>query len=99
MKIGIIGQGFVGNAIYQKFSKYYDVKTYDIKGMIHCNSDERETMDNEIVFVCLPTPMNENHSCHRLSTPRAPKELFPKCLKIIWSRKWCISKEFATYFA
>ena len=43
MKIGIIGQGFVGNAIYQKFSKYYDVKTYDIKGMIHCNSSEQET--------------------------------------------------------
>ena len=28
--IGIVGQGFVGNAIYQKFSKYYDIKTYDI---------------------------------------------------------------------
>lgn len=64
MKIGIIGQGFVGNAIYQKFSKYYDVKTYDIKGIIHCNSSERETMDNEIVFVCLPTPMNEDNTCH-----------------------------------
>ena len=64
MKIGIIGQGFVGNAIYQKFSKYYDVKTYDIKGRIHCNSDEHETMNNEIVFVCLPTPMNEDNTCH-----------------------------------
>ena len=28
--IGIIGQGFVGNAVYQKFKKYYDVLTYDI---------------------------------------------------------------------
>ena len=24
-KLGIIGQGFVGNAIYQKFKNYYEV--------------------------------------------------------------------------
>ena len=28
--IGIIGQGFVGNAVYQKFKKYYDVVTNDL---------------------------------------------------------------------
>ena len=37
MNIGIIGQGFVGNAIYQKFKKSFKVKTYDTKGMIYCN--------------------------------------------------------------
>ena len=30
MNIGIIGQGFVGNAVYQKFKNYYDVLTYDL---------------------------------------------------------------------
>ena len=30
MEIGIIGQGFVGNAVYQKFKEYYDVFTYDL---------------------------------------------------------------------
>ena len=64
MSIGIIGQGFVGNAVYQKFKKYYNMKTYDIKGIIHCNSTEQETLDNEIVFICLPTPMNEDGTCH-----------------------------------
>ena len=64
MEIGIIGQGFVGSAIYQKFKHYYNVKTYDIKGTIHCNSKEEETMSCEIVFVCLPTPMNQDGSCH-----------------------------------
>ena len=64
MNIGIIGQGFVGNAIYQKFKNYYDVKTFDIKGMMHCNSNEQETLDNEVVFICLPTPMNQDGSCH-----------------------------------
>ena len=28
--IGIVGQGFVGNAVYQKFSKYYEVLTNDL---------------------------------------------------------------------
>ena len=28
--IGIIGQDFVGNAVYQKFKNYYDVLTYDL---------------------------------------------------------------------
>ena len=64
MKIGIIGQGFVGNAIYQKFKNYYDVKTFDIKGMMHCNSRKEETMLCDIVFVCLPTPMDQDGSCH-----------------------------------
>tara|TARA_R110001606_G_scaffold380849_1_gene541645 strand:- start:1994 stop:2818 length:825 start_codon:yes stop_codon:yes gene_type:complete len=64
MEIGIIGQGFVGNAIYQKFKNHYSINTFDIKGMIYCNSSEHEAMDNKIVFVCLPTPMNEDNSCH-----------------------------------
>ena len=31
--IGIVGQGFVGNAVYQKFKKYYEVKTFDLNVM------------------------------------------------------------------
>ena len=64
MSIGIIGQGFVGNAVYQKFKNYYNVKTFDIKGRIHCNSNEQEVLNSEVVFICLPTPMNEDGSCH-----------------------------------
>ena len=36
--IGIIGQGFVGNAVYQKFKNYYDVLTYDLDES-KCNSE------------------------------------------------------------
>ena len=61
--IGIIGQGFVGNAIYQKFSKYYDVKTYDLDES-KCNSTKDEVLSQEIVFICLPTPMNKDGSCN-----------------------------------
>ena len=49
--IGIIGQGFVGNAVYQKFKNFYDILTYDIDKE-KCNS----TLDNlifksETIFV------------------------------------------------
>ncbi len=62
--IGIIGQGFVGSAVYHKFKNYYDVLTYDLDHT-KCNS----TFDDlaakcEIVFVCLPTPMNQDGSCN-----------------------------------
>ena len=48
--IGIIGQGFVGNAIYQKFKDYYEINTYDLDSS-KCNSSEQETLDNDIDFV------------------------------------------------
>ena len=61
--IGIVGQGFVGNAIYQKFKNYYDVKTYDLDSS-KCNSTEEEVFSQNIVFICLPTPMNRDGSCN-----------------------------------
>lgn len=61
--IGIIGQGFVGNAVYQKFKNYYKINTYDLDKS-RCNSTEQETLNNEIVFICLPTPMNADGSCN-----------------------------------
>jgi UDPglucose 6-dehydrogenase len=63
MKIGIIGQGFVGNAVYQKFKKFYDTKTYDLDES-KCNStEEKVIIDSDIIFICLPTPMNIDGSC------------------------------------
>ena len=62
MEIGVIGQGFVGNALYQKFKNYYNIKTYDLDES-KCNSTEQEVFDCEIVFVCLPTPMSIDGSC------------------------------------
>jgi len=65
MNIGIVGQGFVGNAVYQKFKLFYNVLTYDLNKKL-CNS----TFDNvakkcKIIFICLPTPMNKsNGSCN-----------------------------------
>lgn len=75
MNIGIIGQGFVGNAIYQKFKKYYNINTYDLDSS-KCNSTEQETLNNDIVFVCLPTPMNADGSCNISIVEGAIKRCF-----------------------
>ncbi len=62
--IGIIGQGFVGSAVYHKFKDYYDVLTYDLDHT-KCNSTFDDlALKCETVFVCLPTPMNEDGSCN-----------------------------------
>ena len=64
MKIGIIGQGFVGNAVFQKFKFFFEVYTYDILSEL-CNSTYQELVENcNIIFVCVPTPMNKDGSCH-----------------------------------
>ena len=62
MNIGIIGQGFVGNAVYNKFKNYYNVLTFDLDKSL-CNSSLEE-INNECkyIFVCLPTPMNTDGS-------------------------------------
>ena len=61
--IGIIGQGFVGNAVYQKFKNYYDVHTYDLDETKSNNSKEN-VIHQKYVFLCLPTPMNKDGSCN-----------------------------------
>ncbi|MBT7622938.1 MAG: hypothetical protein HN595_00260 [Flavobacteriaceae bacterium] len=52
MNIGIIGQGFVGNAVYQKFKNFFKVYTYDIAAKL-CNSSYDELINNcKIIFIC-----------------------------------------------
>ena len=65
MKIGIVGQGYVGTAIKVGFESYYDLETYDKY------SEEKSTMQLadmvescEVIFVCVPTPMNKDGSCN-----------------------------------
>jgi UDPglucose 6-dehydrogenase len=61
--IGIVGQGFVGNAVYQKFKNYYDVLTYDKDDTKSTSTLENLTMLCDTIFLCLPTPMKSDGSC------------------------------------
>ena len=63
---GIIGQGFVGSAIREGMSHVYNVETYDIdesKNPTVGSVYELVDKTDEIIFVCLPTPMNSSGRC------------------------------------
>ena len=63
MKIGIIGQGFVGSAIREGLKNYYDILTFDTDES-KCNSTHEDVCKmSEIIFVCVPTPMRKDGSC------------------------------------
>ena len=64
MNIGIIGQGFVGNAVFNKFKNYYNVLTFDLDKTLCNSSFEKINKDCKYIFVCLPTPMNIDGSCY-----------------------------------
>ena len=63
-RIGIVGQGYVGTAVRPVFEQYYKVYTYDIKETCNCKNMEELTNKSDIIFVCVPTPMRDNGSCH-----------------------------------
>ena len=64
MVIGIIGQGFVGNAVFQKFKNFFNVLTFDIDKSL-CDSTLEEIKNNcNVIFICVPTPMNNDGSCN-----------------------------------
>ena len=64
MKIGIVGQGYVGTAVKTVFEKHYDVETYDFD-RDKCSVDYLEDIVelSNIIFVCVPTPMKKDGSC------------------------------------
>ena len=64
MKIGIVGQGFVGTAVNEGLAKHFNIETYDIAKNSTCKSLEELSSKSDVVFVCLPTPMNKDGSCY-----------------------------------
>ncbi len=62
--IGIIGQGFVGTAVNEGLAKFYNIETYDISKDSTCSSLEELCGKSDIIFVCLPTPMDSSGRCH-----------------------------------
>lgn len=89
--VGIVGQGFVGTAIREKFKSKYNVFTYDK----HKAGDSKvyhlsETSDYEcsntdivencdITFVCVPTPMFQNGKCDISIVEEVLDNLEEKC--------------------
>ena len=63
MRIGIVGQGYVGTAVKEVFSKHYETNTYDLNGKCSCESLDELIDNSDVIFVCVPTPMKKDGSC------------------------------------
>ena len=66
MKIGIIGQGYVGSAIKLGFQDYYDISTYDKFDLSKSTHSKISDIVEEakVIFVCVPTPMRKDGTCY-----------------------------------
>ena len=61
IKVGVIGNGFVGEAISFAFSSIADMYIYDTDSS-RCLNDIESVHNCDFVFVCVPTPMYEDGS-------------------------------------
>jgi UDPglucose 6-dehydrogenase len=63
--IGIIGQGFVGNAVRLGMQHVFDIKAYDkdVNKFRNVNAIEDVVLNTDIAFVCVPTPMMKSGEC------------------------------------
>ena len=65
MTIGIIGQGYVGTAIKSGFEKHYEIETYDKFSTSKSTVNLHDlVLLSDVIFVCVPTPMNVDGSCY-----------------------------------
>lgn len=64
-RIGIIGQGFVGNAVRLRMRKYFNVFAYDKDPNKFKNTGSIKAVCDQanIIFVCVPTPMKKSGQC------------------------------------
>ena len=76
MKLGIVGQGFVGLALKAGFEKHYEIETYDKYEVDKSTCDLADLVAKcKVIFVCVPTPMNEDGSCHTDIVESVVKEI------------------------
>lgn len=66
MLIGIVGGGFVGKATMYLICNDIQIKVYDINPKLCCpkGTTLQDLIQCEIIFVCVPTPMEKDGSCH-----------------------------------
>ena len=64
MNIGLVGNGFVGSAIYENLKGDYDFLIYDRKpDKSNCDNIQQVVSSSPVIFVALPTPMYVDGSC------------------------------------
>lgn len=61
LNIGVIGNGFVGEAIVYAFSPLFEIHVYDLDPLKSMSPIE-DVHNCDYVFICVPTPMNKDGS-------------------------------------
>ncbi len=79
-KIGIIGNGFVGNSIAFGFSPTHEIRIYDKNPKRALNTIE-EVLECDFIFVAVPTPMNKDGSISLEVVKNALQEISEKNTK------------------
>ena len=74
MKIGIIGNGFVGNSIAFGFSPTHEIRIHDKDPKRNINTLQ-EVLDCDFIFVAVPTPMHEDGSISLAVVENALQEI------------------------
>lgn len=73
MKIGIIGRGTVGDAVYNGIAQQgHDVAFFDPR---YPESRQEHVLDADCVFLCVPTDSNQNGDCDTSIVERVIGEL------------------------
>jgi len=73
MKIGIVGLGIIGSATKYGFEKQgHNVFVHDTK----LNSELSNLKSCEIIYICVPTPSNEDGSCNTTIVEKVIDNLF-----------------------
>lgn len=63
-KVGIVGKGFVGGAMYENFKEVFNVLVWDTdETKRNVATFDDFVNDSDIIFVCVPTPMKDDGSC------------------------------------
>jgi|TARA_B100000700_G_scaffold331302_1_gene462989 UDPglucose 6-dehydrogenase len=64
-KIGIVGQGFVGTAVKEGLQKYFNILTFDLNKPEFSTNTLVDIVERcKIIFLCLPTPMDNEGKCY-----------------------------------
>jgi UDPglucose 6-dehydrogenase len=67
-KIGIIGLGFVGSAIHASYvdNPFIEIVEIDLDPEKNCTGTYEDLVDASAVFICVPSPQNDDLSCNTL---------------------------------
>ena len=69
MNVGVVGQGFVGTAVYEGLKKHHNLFCYDKNEEVNVKRGGVANLPilarhSDIIFVCVPTPMTQDGECY-----------------------------------